>query len=305
MKKTHLAASAALMFLAGCSTTDFYQVKSQFRVNDAGEDPASVTRARGFNDAFNAIRVIAVKAPDRCISETETQSSGRANSGSTVMKTECGVEMAQIERELAKAGYSVISWKILENQMATSPTHLAAAKSLDADALFQINSLERTTSAKGQDARWDRRYYKSDATGMVGAPASVKEDIAYSLNNIADAEEKKLVSSSNALSATINANVTLVENARNIWFYDWSHQEAMVQDGVIEHYSLVRCSDDDYDYYVCLPHTPREEKSDEESFVQGSSQGFSSNVNLDDVKRYKHDQLMKEVISDMVKNFSI
>ncbi len=304
MKKTQLAASAALLFLAGCSTTDFYQIKSQFRVNDAGEAPASVTRARGFDAAFNNIQVIAVKAPDRCISETETQSTGRAASGSTVMKTECGVEMAQIERELAKAGYSVISWKILENQMAASNTHLAAAKSLNADALFQINSLERTSSAKGQDARWDRRYYKSDATGAVGAPASVKEDVARRLNHIATSEEQKLVSSSNALSATINANVTLVENARNIWFYDWNHQEAMAEDGVIEHYSLVRCSDET-DIYFCRSYTPRQEQSNEDSLVQGSSQGFSSNVNLEDVKRYKHDQLMKEVISDMVKNFSL
>lgn len=303
MKKTTLLAPAALLFLAGCSTTDFYQVKSQFRVNDAGEAPASVTRARGFDTAFDSIQVIAVKAPDRCISETETQSTGRATSGSTVMKTECGVEMAQIERELAKAGYSVISWKILENQMAASKTHLEAAKSLDADALFQINSLERTTSAKGQDARWDRRYYKSDAKGILGAPASVKEGTANQLNYIADLEEKAILPSSDALSATINANVTLVANARNIWFYDWNHQEAIAKDGVIEHYSLVRCSDES-DYYRCLPYMAKKEQSNDDGLVQGSSQGFSRNVNLEDKKRFKQDQLMKEVISDMVKNFS-
>ncbi|ANQ21048.1 hypothetical protein BA893_04975 [Vibrio natriegens] len=303
MKKRYLIVPSALLFLAGCSTTDFYQVQSQFRVNDAGEDPASVTRARGFDAEFNNIEVIAVKAPDRCISETETQSTGRATSASTVMKTECGVEMAQIERELAKAGYSVISWKILQNQMTASSTHLEAANSLGADALFQINSLERTTSAKGQDARWDRRYFKSDAKGIKGVPASVKEDTANRLNTIASYEEKVLVPSSDALSATINANVTLVKNARNIWFYDWSHQEAIAEDGVIEHYSLVRCSDET-DYYVCLPYVAKVEQSSEEALVQGSSQGFSRTVNLEDQKRYKHDLLMKEVISDMVKNFS-
>jgi hypothetical protein len=303
MKKRTLLAPVTLLFLAGCSTTDFYQVKSQFRVNDAGEAPASVTRARGFDSAFDSIEVIAVKAPDRCISETETQSTGRATSGSTVMKTECGVEMAQIERELAKAGYSVISWKILENQMTASKTHLEAAKSLDADALFQINSLERTTSAKGQDARWDRRYYKSDAKGVLGAPASVKEGTANQLNYIADLKEKAILPPSDALSATINANVTLVANARNIWFYDWNHQEAIAKDGVIENYSLVRCSDES-DYYRCLPYKAKKEQSNDDGLVQGSSQGFSRNVNLEDKKRFKQDQLMKEVISDMVKNFS-
>lgn len=303
MKKRYLMLPSAVFVLAGCSTTDFYQVKSQFRVNDAGEEPASVTRAKGFDTEFESIEVIAVKAPDRCISETETQSTGRAKSGSTVMKTECGVEMAQIERELAKAGYSVISWKILENQMAASLTHLEAAKSLDADALFQINSLERTTSAKGQDARWDRRYYKSDEKGTKGAPASVKEETANMLNQIASFKEHALVPSADALSATINANVTLVKNARNIWFYDWSHQEPIAEDGVIENYSLVRCSDET-DYYLCRPYNTDKKQSGGDELVQGSSQGFSRNVNLEDQRRFKHDKLMKEVISDMVKNFS-
>ena len=112
-----LSLSALLLGTVACSTTNYYQVQSTYRIADVEEQKADVTKSRGFDTAFEKIDVIAVKAPDRCISETQSEKTGQARGTGTVMKTECGVEMAQIERHLAQAGFSVVSWKLLQNQM--------------------------------------------------------------------------------------------------------------------------------------------------------------------------------------------
>lgn len=124
-----LSLTGFALLMTGCSSYDYYQVESNFKMSAASDRiPATITKGQGFEANFPRIATIAVKAPDFCVSESQSQRTGTARAETNVMQTTCGVEMAQIESSLAKAGFGVISWKVLQNEMTVSTSHLDAAK---------------------------------------------------------------------------------------------------------------------------------------------------------------------------------
>lgn len=295
-----LAAVAALT--AGCASYKFYEVESTFRMAGAQATPPSITKAQDFARSFPRIRTIAVKAPDHCVSESQSQRAG--NSAETnVMQTSCGVEMAQIESSLAKAGYDVVSWKVLQNEMHVAKSHLEAARALKADALFQINSLERSVSRNGQDARWERRYFLAyDYYATNKQPTAVDTVTAGLLDNFAKANEVKATGIKEVLSATINASVTLAENGRAIWFYEWNHQQALDNDENVVTKTNVYCVDGYCQPYVAT--NPYAQSQQSQQLVQGSSEALSVASAAADRRRAVHDKLMKQVVEDMVGRFT-
>jgi hypothetical protein len=249
---------------------------------------------------------LAIQAPDKCINETQSKATGRSSgkAGDDILGTECGVEMASIERALAKTGYNVISWKVLKGAMKPntdqSKTNLEAAVMLGADALFQINSLERGKANAGRDARWDRRYYESDDEGNKGESARVKKKIAEQLNRISqDTEKQKGAKDIIVYSATINASVTYTKNGHAIWFYNWAHKNKVGSDELIVATTTVECEND-----TCQKYTPKIEEKDEEILYGGSSEAVSAGIDVAVRGRKIQDRLMKEVIEDMVTSFS-
>ncbi|MCH1930851.1 hypothetical protein L9G16_11705 [Shewanella sp. A25] len=302
MKKLGLLASIFMVGvgLSGCSSVNYYVVDSTFRVNEAQTTPPIITKGTDFSASFHKIKTIAVKAPDHCISESQTERSGNAKAETNVMQTACGVEMAQIERSLAKAGYGVISWKVLQNEMQVAKTHLEAATQLQADALFQINSLERSTSKAGQDARWERRYQETDAKLRKQKAAAVTPAIASQLDNIAKRNEMSVLGANEVLSATINSSVTLVENGRAIWFYEWNHQQSLDNNEIIETKTAIYCEEG-----FCNAYSPLQEQDSKPELLQGSSEALSTGASPADRRRAIHDKLMRQVVEDMVSKFSL
>ena len=297
LKLMCLAGLAVLM--TGCSSYDYYQVESNFKMSAANDRiPATITKGQGFEANFPRIATIAVKAPDFCVSESQSQRTGTARAETNVMQTTCGVEMAQIESSLAKAGFGVISWKVLQNEMTVSTSHLDAAKKLKADAMFQINSLERGVTQAGQDARWDRRFYITSGGSKV--PTAVDSYMANLLDTYAKQNEQAMIAGIEVLSASINASVTLVENGRAIWFYEWNNVQSQEDADQIVANTYVYCIDG-----YCQPYTPQEYAAYNDQLVQGTSDAVSIGAKAADRRRAVHDKLMKQVVEDMVGRFTL
>ncbi len=275
----------------------YYIVESEFISSEIGEQPATVTKTKLYSEAFPTIKTLAIKAPDQCISETSSQKTGEAKSGDKIMQTACGVEMAHIERALAKAGFGVISWKVLENAMIVASkqnmTHLSAARDLGADAMFQINSFERSVSHGGADARWERRFYKSDGRASVLGPAKVTESTASDLNKLSKDNETGKIDGLKRLSATINASATYVKNGQAFWFYEWNHKQQHDSDNV-KFKTHIEC-EDKRPRFRCWER--KEQKQRKSTLTSGSSEAVTIGSRPEDIIRYRHDQLLKEVIN--------
>lgn len=315
MKQAILIAFGILgvALISGCATP-YMLVEATYQENtDRGETRANITRGQGFNEIVPKISTLAIQAPDKCINESQAKATGRSSgkAGDDVLGTECGVEMASIEGALAKTGYNVISWKVLKGAMKSNTeqpkTNLEAATMLGADALFQINSLERGEAKAGRDARWDRRYFESDDQGSKKGKALVKKKKADQLDRLSKNTEKQVVAGATVVyNATINASVTYTKNGHAIWFYNWVHKNKVGNDELIVATTTVKCEGD-----TCRKYTPKKSSSifnffqkDEEILSGGSSEALSAGIDVGERRRKHQDRLMKEVIEDMITSFS-
>ncbi|MDX1811502.1 MAG: hypothetical protein R3240_06115, partial [Gammaproteobacteria bacterium] len=301
-----------LVLLSGC--TKYYLVESKYQMSsDRGAQAASVSRAKNFEIYKTEIKTLAVQAPDMCASESHAVATGsssyrarrfRGAASNDIIKTICGVEMASIEKALTDAGYNVISWKVLQNKMANQETgklvgiNINAAKQLGANAVFQINSLELGSGIQGSDARWDRLYYKSSIKGIKKDSTAVKTRIARQLDKLSEQNEIKLEQENSALSATINASVTFVDNAQVIWFYYWENKEIGDDGKALEAETIAKCNKK-----FCRSFEPEKEEGPE-FMEEGSSRAISTGANSKDRYRYVQNKLMKAAIKDMVANFT-
>lgn len=306
MKKLHVLWITALL-LSGCASSKIYLVESTYVKDESGsEKKPEVTKTNSFNTAFDEISTIAVKAPDNCINETQSQAAGVASGRATILKEDCGVEMAMIETALAKRQYNVISWKVLQNEISVaaqnnqSVTHLEAAKRLGADALLLINSLERTKSSGATDARWNTRYYQSDERGRNKGPAEVTEELASNLNGVASST--KNTSSNAALSVTINAGV-VSRTGQAIWFYEWNHLDIDKDNDAAISSVYAHCDKVSKDRYSCRKYMPQKEEKKKSKLTSGSSIAISASSNPEDMVKAKYSALTREVIANMIKSF--
>ncbi|MFQ5699678.1 MAG: hypothetical protein ACE5IL_15540 [Myxococcota bacterium] len=236
--RSHLYAGALLLLgLTGC--TPFYLVSSHFIEASHDEPPPEITASPDYPRALPQIHKVAIRAPDSCANQTAAAAGGSAASVARILQTRCGVEMSELERALAAAGYAVASWDAIQNRVTHDDvTPLAAAQALGAQVLFQVNSLERSTLDSGQSALWERRFYRSSAKGVQGEPARVEPEIAQQLEQIvAPAEEE--IRPAPRLSATVNATAVRVRDGQAIWFYEWTHAEP--KSGERSFQVLVRC----------------------------------------------------------------
>jgi hypothetical protein len=166
---------------------------------------------------------------------------GQAASAGRIVQTNCGVEMAEIERAFSAAGYSVASWDAIRNLVAQEQmTPLGAARSLGADVLFQINSLERSTMDPGRSGLWERHFHRSSRSGEDRGPARVSRQRGQELERIVVPAEREL-DPEPRLSATVNASAVLTESGDTIWYYEWTRVEPRSEERRFE--VFVSCPD--------------------------------------------------------------
>jgi len=135
--------------------------------------------------------------------------------------------MAELERALTQAGYTVSSWRVLANDMAAhGVTATDAGRQLGAEVLFQVNSLERVKTPRGEGARWERTFYQSNNCGDAVQPASMDDLQLAQLRKQSQGREQEVLQGKQRLGATLNVNAIMVETGQTIWFYQWTKFDA-------------------------------------------------------------------------------
>lgn len=200
---------------------EYVLVESELRVATTDGSEAEVTDTPRYREELASVKTVALQAPSECTSQTAAAATGQAAATGTVVKTFCGVEMGEIERELTKQGFIVQSWSTLASmvqEQRLTPTQ--AAEKLGAQVLFQINSLERVQGTPAAGARWERRFYRSDEMGNQGAPLELPDTEGSLLSNMVKQREDKELTGSR-LGAMLDVNAILVSTGQTIWFYRW------------------------------------------------------------------------------------
>ncbi len=282
--------------LAACGTP-YYLVTSDFMTSDNREAPPEIVESQTYLSVISNIKSLAVKAPEGCANETAAESSGEAVGQDVLLKTTCGIGMAELERALTKAGFQVISWNVLQNKVLKEKiTPQTASKELGAEVLFQINSLERSLVQTGQDARWERRFYESNDQGEQLDPTSLPVKEGEQLIGQIKKKEASL-SQQERLSVTINASASLVETAETMWFYEWTHAEARKQDAAT---TVLAICDDGRCQETSVK---KDQPSDKEQFVSGSSEAISKQKNAKDQQNALYHSLLRDVVTNLATSF--
>jgi len=231
------ALSILLLGLSGCAKN--YVVTSRLVENTRPETNADVTQSRSYSSVLKRTRTVALRAPDSCANEGAARARGESSTTGGILQTDCGVEMSELERALARAGFNVVSWDAIRKMVKfENITPVAASNRLGADVLFMINSLERTRTDTGMNARWEREFHAANARGEVMGRTEVAESRALKLEALMTGPEQALTPGAR-LSATINVSAVNVKTGRTIWFYEWTHTEPKAKD--VKAQALIRC----------------------------------------------------------------
>jgi len=278
------------------SCTPHYLIRSEYVVSQQRNTAPEIIETASYHEVLPTITTIAVQAPDSCANETTAIHSGEASGRGLLLKTDCGVEMSELERALAKAGYHVISWDIIRNRVIhdENMTPVEAAKDLGAQVLFQVNSLERSAANVRQDARWERRFYRSSGDGEQGSPAQVNAQLKDTFEAFIIPQEKRALPEKR-LSATINATAVLVDKGQAIWFYEWTHKEALSDR--YETDVLLACKHEN-----CW--RPAPETKPEREVYSGSTEAVSASERDANEINATYSVLIREALDDLVLRFA-
>lgn len=289
-------ASTAFWGATGCAP--YYLVESRMIESTREDNSSDVTASAAFRTGLPVRPRVVLQPPDACANESAASSDGSSQAGSQILRTACGVEMASLERALARSGYPVGSWKAIGQMVEKDDiTPLAAAKALDAAVLFQVNSLERSLTNPARDMRWERRFYESNKKGKKGQVAAVVEARAISLDELAAAKEKELLPGAR-MSATVNANAVLVATGESIWFYEHTEVEPFDREQVA--LTLAQCGGSS-----CRVRIPKVKKAKQKKTTRyGSIEAVSSGKRDAAAEDALYHDLVNAAINDLVKQFS-
>jgi hypothetical protein len=288
-------ALAMAVLLPGCA--NYYFLTTEYVSADVPIDPPEILETKEYTRRLGTVQVLAVQAPDRCIQEGAAARSGQQKEESSLMQTNCGVHLADIERGLVRNGYQVVSWKELwltQVQDKISPRD--AAIKLNADAIFLVNSLELSSVSQGENARWERRFYESSTAGDQEGSAMVDEPTKKQFLKLLRKKERTL-QGNKRLSATINATMIMTKTGRSIWFYEWTlaEEKAAEMKGDLH----VSCAD-----MLCQKADMAAGASRKRKLSSGDTEALSTQGRSADVIRAIHDRLMASVIKDLVARFA-
>lgn len=294
---------AALAALGGCSSTSYFLVSSQFVSSTQAQAKPEVIASDAYRAQAARTTTVALRAPDTCANNSADQSSGSARSDGVILHTNCGVEMAEIEKSLARVGYNVISWNVMAREMRGDKSAAAVAQSLGADVIFQVNSLEKSKKTLGQDARWERKYFHSNPNGAAISPLPLSEE-GRSLvrrNYLADVE-KRITDASLTWAVTLDATAVWVGNGQSIWYYRWTLAN---DSGSTGRYFETLLACEDGVLAACSRSFPQRRTAAGDSLrVAGESEAVSVSEKPEDRDRAVWAALLKDVIDDFVTHYA-
>lgn len=300
------AVIGAAAMLAACETGpsyEYYKVQSRFVASAQDQQAPEIIETPAYAQLAGSATTVAVRAPDQCSNNTTNQATGEAAAIGAILQTNCGVEMGEIERALTRAGYNVISWNILDREMARNDSASEVARNLGAQILFQINSLERSRKTLGQDARWERTYFSTDPTGTKAMPLPLTE---HQRNILSSSYLQQIEANANprAYAVTLDAAAIWVPTGQSIWYYRWTR--AQDPEGVAAGYSLRLQCVYPFGFSQCqqmaAPQAPGEPPST--VLAAGESVALSAGERPEDAERAVYLDLFKEVVRNFVESFS-
>lgn len=227
--------------MTGCAT--HYQVETKLVVGQKVASDTEMVQSKTLSKVVDKINVIAIKAPDQCANQTINEKTAGA-----VISTRCGVEMAALERSLARAGYQVVSWKLMQEAQAggRASSWVDLAKSLNADALIQVNSLEKTKRKLPEGSKIETNYFKVNSKGKT--LTSVSMDQQNNFNQLFVNSVKSSILSVERLAVTLDATLLYVPSNEAVWFYKNTVGEPIndfsaTQDFLCENPCIIKPSD--------------------------------------------------------------
>lgn len=299
-----IIASLALAALTGCSSTHYYLVSSQFVSSSQAQQQPEIIATDAYRAEGGKAATVAVRAPDSCANATAAQATGEAANRGTIMMTNCGVEMAEIEKALARNNYRVISWNVVAREMRANKSAHEVAQTLGADVLFQINSLEKSQKTLGKDARWERKYYHSDHRGQARAPFPLSEEsralIRQRYLNDVDARYNE---KSRSYAVTLDATAVSVKSGQSIWYYRWTR--AAEADPAGMGYAVLLACQDGY-LPACRRTFPQQQAATPKASLMtaGESNAVSISEKAEDRERAVYAELLREVIENFVGSYA-
>ena len=230
--------------LAGCGTQyPYFLVESKLVEGHRRIGKPDVTETTTYYAIKNLVHTIGLQPPDVCADQGQTGSGGSGQLQQGILRTRCGVEMAEFERALSRAGYQVVSWGAIQHISRHDETSwLEAAKGLGVEILLQVNSLERIRIQPGRDARFERRFFLATREGEKAEPASVEHSRAREFERLIKRKEASLASGAR-VGATINVSAVSVDTGTTIWFYEATEVDELEVDRQVE--ALIDCRDSD------------------------------------------------------------
>lgn len=292
-----IALAAASLLFTGCS--NHYLLSSQFVASSQAGKAPEIIETPFYVAERSKIHTVAVRAPDSCSNRTADEATGSASTKGTILQTNCGVEMAEIEKALAKMGYRVISWKVLAREMSKDKSANDIAAALGAEVLFQINSLEKSQKTLGKDARWERKYYQSnDAGAKLEERAFDDPTRAHFKRLYLDSFENRI--DLRRLAVTLDANAVFVKSGESIWYYRWTYTDPTATDYRKE--VLVQCKSNNRECFEKLPLGQQQAQTN--MTTAGESEAVSVAEKPEDKDKALYSELLSTVIDSLVKSFS-
>lgn len=294
-----VALLVANIVLSGCGST--YLLTTKFVMSSQKEVAPEIVETPTYRIIAPTVKTVAVKAPDSCSNRTADERTGVAVSQEAVLKTTCGVEMAEIERALSKASYKVISWKVLAREMEGKEiSALDVASKLGAQLLFQINSLEKSTRTLGKDARWERTFYTSNEYGdAIKEQAFDEETRAFLRHSYLDSYESSV--NLKRLAVTLDANAVQVKDGESIWFYRWTltdPAEANYQKKQLIFYK------NNNKNHLLRPQSHSADSAKTDMIASGESEAVSITEKPEDLEKALYNSLLKSIVDNLVSSFA-
>jgi len=288
----------AMLSTAGCSHTWRYAIDDQLK--NIRPDSREITASAQYGlFAGDRIKTVAVQAPTECASEGAASATGGANERekrTTVLETRCGVEMAEVERALTRAGYVVISWQNLHaafgERADKSENYVVVARRLGAQVLFNVNSLERVHVTVGEDASWDRHFAR-DEENAKDADKPIPEKDTMRLRALIEPSEKQ-IADGNRLGAMLDLTAVAVETSQSFWFYRGVHMEEV---GTPKIKRVVMHKGDLWSFDAAASADPGDNAGTDH---EHASAGSADAERQEDARYFK---LVREVVGDFVTNF--
>jgi hypothetical protein len=286
------------MLLAGCGHT-YLRVDSRL-VESTRDNAAEITPTAQYEQDVGGIKQVALREPDSCANETAAAATGAARIDKQTVSTLCGVEMAELERALTRAGYVVSSWKALGNMVRVDKiTPVEAAKRLGAQVLFQVNSLEKAQVMTGHDARWERSYGLANEYAEVKQAAQLTEPTANQLKAMVRPMEQTLLAQER-IGAMLDVNAIMVDTGQTIWFYRWVKTEPQRQDNNI----MALAMETGNNLWSEVKPLGRPTSNNVAVVRSAEVEAVSQSGRSADQEKALYFQLLRSVVSDFVKQFS-